>query len=177
MNIYAPSLYLEISITDMSSYILCFSLFLLSTWSGWGSLNPVTRQLKYATTRPTKQRSKTPARTKVLAVPKFCWSLPPMRAPSDCPRPPYIAFKNINCGDLFREEESDEVRSIQHTKMNVSKCCISHNTFPHLPSSRAYHEAQCDVRRQCQYSRMHQKSSLAKPLQVGHGRGASWQHK
>ena len=132
MNIYAPSLYLEISITDMSSYILCFSLFLLSTWSGWGSLNPVTRQLKYATTSPTKQRSKRPARTKVLAVPKFCWSLPPMRAPSDCPRPPYIAFKKINYGCIFREEEvlGLDKPSILKEWMHRNIVFISHHTFP-----------------------------------------------
>mmetsp|Transcript_1924 Transcript_1924/g.3013 ORF Transcript_1924/g.3013 Transcript_1924/m.3013 type:complete len:121 (+) Transcript_1924:76-438(+) len=47
---------------------------------------------RYITSAPTKQKSNIPEYIKVLAVPKFVCSLPPMIAPNDCPRPPYIAF-------------------------------------------------------------------------------------
>ena len=77
-------------------------------------------------TRPTKHKSIAAEYTNVMTVPNFDCILPPMIAPSDCPKPPYMAFKNINCDTNTQELVSD-------SQSKEKKCCPMKTFVRYLP--------------------------------------------
>jgi hypothetical protein len=62
------------------------------------------RTLKYVDTAHTKQKSANAEYKNVLVVPNIDWSFPPMIAPVLCPNPPYMAFININYGEIKKKK-------------------------------------------------------------------------